>query len=61
VLFLCELARGSMGELIGVVDTREGTFVGNALLLERVYLSILGNFTYLLKPRAWQLVEGGKE
>ena len=36
-----------MGELIGVVDTREGTLAGNARLLERVYLSISVNFIYL--------------
>ena len=46
-MLLCELARGSMGELIGVVGTREGTLAGNARLLERVYLSISVNFTYL--------------
>ena len=47
MLLLCELARGSMGELIGVVDTRGATIAGNARLQERVHIIISGNLTYL--------------
>ena len=47
MFLLCELARGSMGELIGVVDTRGATIAGNARLQQRVHVIISGNFTYL--------------
>jgi hypothetical protein len=47
VLFLSELARGSMGELIGVVGTREVAIAGNAQTQERIHLMFSGNFTYL--------------
>ena len=47
MLLLCELARGSMGELIGVVDTRGATIASSARLQERVHIIISGDFTYL--------------
>jgi hypothetical protein len=47
VFLVCELARGSMGELIGVVGTKGATIASNARLQECVHIIISGNFTYL--------------